>query len=373
MQLQGKARLGKKTKDLVKVLQPREIAIIDHQDLDAMGAQGLVDAGVTLVLNAADSITGRYPNLGPKILLDHNVPVVDKVGSEIFNRVNDGDLLEVISGQIYLNAGCIAQGRLLDQEIVAQITQRAKDNLNLEISKFVDNTMEYMQKEKALLLTDIQIPKIKTNMQDRHVVIVVRGMSYREDLATIRSYIDEINPVLIGVDGGADALIEFGRYPDIVIGDMDSITDNALKSGAEIIVHAYQDRSCPAAARLDDLKLDYQIMPAPGTSEDIALLLAYELDAQLIVAVGLHSHLIDFLEKGRPGMASTFLVRMKVGALLVDAKGVSRLYTSKSRYSMAPLMIAAIIPIIYFISLPTPWRQFVRLLWLQIRLFVGGL
>lgn len=374
MVISGQARLGRKTKELVKELASGEIAIIDHQDLDAMGAMGLVEAGVLAVLNAADSISGRYPNLGPELLLENQIVLIDQLGDQIFTQLKAGDLLTIKGNRVYLADRLIGVGRRLTMRQITALMEQAKENLDEEISKFVDNTMEFVQKEKEQILKGVQLPDINTCIEGRHVVVVVRGLGYLEDLKAIGAYIEEMQPILIGVDGGADALLECGHQPDIIIGDMDSITDQALKSGAELLVHAYSDGRCPGAARLDELGLEYKLFPAPGTSEDIALLLAYEMGAKLIAAVGLHSHMTDFLEKGRPGMASTFLVRMKIGSILVDAKGVSQLYqSSSSMIPPIPLLIAAILPIIVFVALASPWRQFVRLLWLQIRLFVGGL
>ena len=373
MDYSGKARLGRKTKDLAKHLQPREIAVIDHPDLDALGAQQLADCGISVVLNAADSITGRYPNLGPKLLMERGVTLIDRLGEAIFASINDGELLQVINENVYRNDALLASGRLVTVEIVDQLMEQARKNLDREVSKFVDNTIAHIQKEKHLILDNVIIPKVRVNLAGRHVVVVVRGAGYRADLEAIGSYIEDMNPVLIGVDGGADALLEFGLKPDLIIGDMDSITETALGCGAEILVHAYQDWKSPGARRLSALNVDYKVFPAPGTSEDIALLLAYELGAKLIVAVGLHSNLIDFLEKGRPGMASTFLTRMKVGSVLVDAKGVSQLYTGKAGLLHVPLLIAALIPVILLLALATSWRDLIRLLWLELRLFLGGL
>ncbi len=373
MERYGKARLGKKTKDLAKELKPKEIAIIDHGDLDALGASGLVEAHVCAIVNAASSITGRYPNLGPKLLLENNVILVDNVGVEIFDRVKTGDLLRIEDGKIFCNNELVATGTLLSLEMVIQTMEQAKNNLGGEIRKFVDNTLEYAAKEKKLILEDMEMPTIHTQLTNFHTVVVVRGLGYRDDLEAISAYIEEMNPVLIAVDGGADALLEYGHTPQIIIGDMDSVSDKALLSGAEILVHAYNDGRCPGKERLDTLQVAYQVFPAPGTSEDIALLLAYEKGAKLIVAVGTHSNLIDFLEKGRAGMASTFLVRMKMGSVLVDAKGVSQLYNGRSGVIPFPVMIAAVVPILLFIALASPWRHLVRLLWLQIRLFVGGI
>lgn len=373
MRYKGQVRLGRKTKELVKNLKSREIAVIDHPDLDAVGAMQLADSGVSVVLNAADSITGRYPNLGPELLLERGIVLIDRLGDAIFTQLQDGDQIQIVQQNIYLNEHLVASGRLVTRDLVLSLMEEARKNIDAEVFKFVDNTIEYMQKEKQLMLADLIIPKVRTPIKDRHVVVVVRGINYRDDLRAIGAYIDDMNPVLIGVDGGADALLEFDHTPDLIIGDMDSVSSETLNCGAEILVHAYQDGRSPGARRLSELGIDYKIFPAPGTSEDIALLLAYELGAQLIVAVGLHSNLIDFLEKGRPGMASTFLTRMKIGSILVDAKGVSQLYKGKAGILPIPLLIAAVIPILLIIMLATSWRDLLRLFWLELRLFIGGL
>ena len=166
--------------------------------------------------------------------------------------------------------------------------------------------------------------------------MVVRGYHYREDLAALRPYIREYRPVMVGVDGGADALIESGYTPHVIVGDMDSVSDGALRCGAELVVHAYRDGRAPGLDRLHRLGLEGIVFPAAGTSEDIAMLLADEGGASLIVAVGTHATLMEFLDKGRSGMASTFLTRLRVGSKLVDAKGVSRLY--RSRISLSSLL-----------------------------------
>jgi uncharacterized membrane-anchored protein len=373
LRYKGQVRLGRKTKELVKNLKSREIAVIDHPDLDAVGAMQLADSGVSVVLNAADSITGRYPNLGPELLLERGIVLIDRLGDAIFTQLQDGDQIQIVQQNIYLNEHLVASGRLVTRDLVLSLMEEARKNIDAEVFQFVDNTIEYMQKEKQLMLADLIIPKVRTPIKDRHVVVVVRGINYRDDLRAIGAYIDDMNPVLIGVDGGADALLEFGHTPDLIIGDMDSVSSETLNCGAEILVHAYQDGRSPGARRLSELGIDYKIFPAPGTSEDIALLLAYELGAQLIVAVGLHSNLIDFLEKGRPGMASTFLTRMKIGSILVDAKGVSQLYKGKAGILPIPLLIAAVIPILLIIMLATSWRDLLRLFWLELRLFIGGL
>jgi uncharacterized membrane-anchored protein len=201
---------------------------------------------------------------------------------------------------------------------------------------------------------------------------VVRGYDYKADLKALRTYIREVKPILIGVDGGADALVEEGYKPDIIIGDMDSVADATLKCGAELIVHAYAGGRAPGLSRLQELGLSATVFEAAGTSEDIAMVLAYEKSAELIVAVGTHANLVEFLDKGRQGMSSTFLVRLKVGGKLVDAKGVNKLYRSSVKISHLGLLLLGGLTAIIAIIIATPAiRQSIRLMLVQVKLILG--
>jgi uncharacterized membrane-anchored protein len=237
--------------------------------------------------------------------------------------------------------------------------------------------MEYLRRERELLLDGVGVPDIRTPLDGRHVLVVVRGYDYRDDLAALRPYIREYRPVLVGVDGGADALREVGLKPDIIIGDMDSVSDDALRSGAEVVVHAYRDGNAPGLARVQELGITPVIFPAAGTSEDVALLLADEKGASLIVAVGTHATLVEFLDKGRSGMASTFLTRLRVGGKLVDAKGVSRLYRSRIRIGTLLLLViaTAIAFIVAFTVTPGGqlYREFFSADWHSFTHWVSGL
>ncbi|NLN76638.1 MAG: hypothetical protein GX139_10045 [Armatimonadetes bacterium] len=352
MQVLGTIRLDKKTKNLAKRLKPGEIALINHVDIDSTAARMLVEAKVAAVVNAARSCSGRYPNLGPKVLLDARIPLIDGAGESLFDDIKEGEQIALRDGQVCRGDQVIAQGELLDKHSVNRQLNDAKNNLGAELEHFAENTLTYVTREKSLLLDPAILPDVATNINGRHALVVVRGESYKEDLAIIRSYINDVRPVLIGVDGGADALLEIGLKPDIIIGDMDSVSDNTLSCGAELIVHAYASGESPGLKRIQNLGLSAKICSVPGTSEDIALLLAYEKGAEMIVAVGTHSHLIDFLDKGRRGMSSTFLVRLKVGNRLVDAKGVSKLYrVQPSGRHAAALGLAALIVVIVIIAL----------------------
>ncbi|WPF80924.1 putative cytokinetic ring protein SteA [Sanguibacter sp. 4.1] len=335
----GTAKVDRRTKDLTKRLRPGDIAVIDHLDIDRVAAEALVAAQPAAVLNAAKSISGRYPNLGPSILVDAGVVLVDDLGADIMS-VREGKTLRIEDGAVYLGDTLVTEGVLQDAEKVGADLEEAREGLSAQLESFAANTMDYLRRERDLLLDGVGIPAITTKIAGRQVLIVVRGYHYREDLQTLRSYIKEFRPILIGVDGGADAIIEAGWQPDLIVGDMDSVSDKTLRCGAEVVIHAYRDGRAPGLERVEALGVPFVVFPAAGTSEDIAMLLADDMGAEVIVAVGTHATLVEFLDKGRAGMASTFLTRLRVGGKLVDAKGVSRLY--RHRISTAQLVLLAV-------------------------------
>jgi uncharacterized membrane-anchored protein len=325
----GTVRIDGRTKDLTKRLRPGDIAVIDHQDVDRVSAEALLGCRPAAVINAARSITGRYPNMGPQILVQAGVPLLDNVGHDVMLALRDGQRARLDGDTLYVGEVVVAKGILFDADIVAAAMIEARAGLAVQLEAFAANTMEYLRRERALLLDGVGVPDITTVLEGRHALVVVRGYHYKDDLDTLHSYIREYRPVLIGVDGGADALLEAGHRPDLIVGDMDSVSDATLRCGAEIVVHAYRDGRAPGLERVRKLGLDSVVFPATGTSEDVAMLLADDKGASLIVAVGSHATLVEFLDKGRSGMASTFLTRLRIGGKLVDAKGVSRLYRSR--------------------------------------------
>ncbi|MCW2620281.1 MAG: thiamine pyrophosphokinae, catalytic region [Modestobacter sp.] len=371
----GTARLDRRTKNLTKRLRPGDIAVIDHVDVDRVSADSLVACKVGAVINAAPSTSGRYPNLGPGILVDAGIPLVDGVGKELLTQVKEGTALRVEGNKVYAGETLVAEGVEQTPETVAEAMAEARAGLSVQLEAFAANTMEYMKRERALLLDGVGVPDVATQIEGRHVLLVVRGYDYKEDLQALRPYIRDYRPVLIGVDGGADALKEAGYQPDMIIGDMDSVSDSVLRCGAEVVVHAYADGRAPGLQRVLDLGVEAITFPASATSEDIAMLLADEKGASLIVAVGTHATLVEFLDKGRGGMASTFLTRLRLGGKLVDAKGVSRLYRSRiSTLALVLLVLAALVSItaalavstashIYFDLLVDQWDSFV--FWLE--------
>ncbi len=362
----GVARIDRRTKRLVSRLQPGDIAVINHEDLDRVAAETLVDAAPVAVVNAAASISGRYPNLGPLLLCQAGIPLVDDVGPEVMESIHEGAPITIDGGRVLVGTEVVATGVRQSTASVDAAIDVARANMGPELERFAENTVGYIREEIELLSGTLDLPAVRCKIAGRHVLIVVRGIDYKDDLSLLQQsgYLRGERPVVIGVDGGADALLEIGAVPDIIIGDFDSVSEGALRCGAQLIVHGYTDGRAPGAKRLDDMGLPYTVFSAPGTSEDIAMLLAYEKGAELMVAVGTHNSMVEFLDKGRAGMASTFLVRMKVGDALVDAKGVSRLYRSSVRtMDLVWMILAAAFTLAVALMLSEPVRLVLRAFW----------
>jgi uncharacterized membrane-anchored protein len=336
----GPARLDRRTKHLVRRLSADDIAIIDHADLDRVSAEELLEAGVRVVINVSDSQTGRFPNPGPLLLVRGGVRLIDAPGADLFEKVSDGELLTVRGAGLFRNGTRLVAGKELRADELSDALRDQRSRVTEALETFAENTMRYLREEGRLLSEGIGFPALETRFRDRHALVVVRGPGHKRDLRIVRPYVRDFRPVLVAVDGGADALLEAGYKPDVIVGDMDSVSDRALRSARELVVHAYEDGAAPGAQRVRDLGLSHHLVPAPATSEDVALLLAYEKGAELIVAVGTHFNLIEFLERNRSGMSSTFLTRLKVGEILIDAKGVSRLVSR--RVGLWPLVAFAV-------------------------------
>jgi uncharacterized membrane-anchored protein len=332
----GTARLGKLTKELVPRLTAADIAIIDHTDLDRVSAEELVESGVRIVVNVAESQSGRFPNPGPLLLVRGGVRLIDAPGAELFDAVSDGDRLTIRGTSVFHKETCLVTGRALEERELAAALAEQQGRVTEALRDFADNTMRYLREEGQLLTEGLDFPALATSFRDRHALVVARGPGHKRDLRIVRPYVRDFRPVLVAVDGGAEALLEEGWAPDVIVGDMDSVSDEALRCGAEIVVHAYREGHAPGEDRLRRLGVPFDTLAAPGISEDVALLLAHEKGAELIVAVGTHFNLVEFLERNRAGMSSTFITRLKVGEILVDAKGVSRLVSR--RVGIGPLV-----------------------------------
>lgn len=366
--VKGRATVGKRTKDLTKRLSSGDIAVIDHTDLDRVAADGLIDAGVAAVVNASLSITGRYPNGGPLRLLKAGVLLLDDVGSAVMDAGIDGELVCIEANQLMVGDDVICTGHVIGEGEVQRRMEEARAGIGHELQRFAENTLEYVRQESELVFAPVHLPKLRVSFEGRHALVVVRGHDYKQDLKVLRSYIREFKPVLIGVDGGADALLEVGLKPDIILGDFDSVSERAMEAGAEHVHHVHLDGRNPGYEELQGFGKSYVEFVVDGTSEDAAMLLAYEAGAKLIVAVGTHDTMVEFLDKGRAGMSSTFLTRLRIGPMLVDAKGVARLHEpTVRRMDLLFLVLAALLVMLVITLVSEPLQVILDGVWLTVR------
>jgi uncharacterized membrane-anchored protein len=364
----GPARADRKTKELVKRLCPGDIAIIDHADIDRVAAENLIRCAPSAVINASTSFTGRYPHMGPLLIAEAGIPLIDDVGPEVLDLFTEGEELRLVGSDLWRGDEFLAAGRRQNADDLARRVILARADMGAELEAFAVNTLEWIRREAQVTFEPLVLPPLHADFRGRHALVVVRGHDYRSDLKALRAYIREFQPVLVAVDGGADALIEVGLRPDIIIGDFDSVSEEALACGADLVHHVHPDGRAPGREQLLRFGVSYVEFVAEGTSEDVAMLLAAEAGAELIVAVGTHASMVEFLDKGRAGMASTFLTRLRLGPLLVDAKGVNRLYETRLRHrDLAMLIGAAFLAMLVITIVSEPLHVFLSGLWVVIR------
>lgn len=370
--IEATVRLGTRTKHLVKRLRPGEIAVIDHADIDRIAAEELIEAGVVAVLNAAPSSQGRYPNAGPLMLARAGICLIDAPDARLFELLHEGQRVRIVDDTVYVGGEELFRGRVRHVAELEREMQEHRQRIDEALGEFAENTVAHVREETDLLTGNIDFPATRATFRDRHVLIVVRGDRHRRDLKALRAYIRDVRPLIVAVDGGADGVLEAGLSPDVILGDMDSASDAALGCGAELIVHAYPNGQAPGRERLLKAGLDHQVVPAAGTSEDVAMLMAHEKGAALIVSVGAHFNLIEFLDRKRGGMSSTFLTRLKIGERLVDAKGVSRLYNPSSTLAPLAFFAVAFLVLLTILVITSPALGDVfELVWLKIRIWLG--
>ncbi|HEV3475967.1 MAG TPA: putative cytokinetic ring protein SteA [Rubrobacteraceae bacterium] len=374
VRLSGRAVLGMKTKEILPQLDAGTIPVINHENLDRITAETLVEAGVGAVVNAAGSATGEYPNMGPFILARAGVYILDGVGHKVFERLSTGDEIELRGDGVYRGGELLAVGEHLDEETAERRLRESRKVVGRALESFAQNTVEFMRHEQDLLFSKLPVPnELAGEIRGRHVLVVVRGYDYRQDLAALRTYLREVRPFIIGVDGGADAVLEAGWTPDLVFGDMDSVSEKGLRAPDHVLVHAYPNGEAPGLGRVRAAGIkDAKTLPAPGLSEDVAILIAEQCGAELIVAVGTHVGLVEFLDKGRKGASSTFLTRLKVGPRLVDAKGVSKLYPSRlSVWLLVALVVAGLLAVSAIVYSSTSLADIFQILAIKLRLILG--
>jgi uncharacterized membrane-anchored protein len=384
--VRGPVRTGRRTKLLVKHLARGDVALVDHLDIDRVSAEELIAAGAVAVLNCSSSSSGSYPNLGPQLLVEAGILLIDLPDDSLFDAVSEGEELVVLAegaidgpaqgplvGEVSRTGGVLARGEVLNLARVCAETEARRREIGEALERFAHNTIEHMREERELLAGRIELPRFATDFRDRSTLVVVRGVGHQRDLHALRPFIRDMRPVIVAVDGGAEALLEQGLTPDMIVGDMDSAGEAALRCGAELVVHSYPNGDAPGRRRLEELGLPFKLVPAPGTSQDVAMLIAAEKGARLIVSVGSQFNLVEFLDRNRKGMSSTFLTRLRIGEILVDAKGVSRLY--HPRPGLTPLLVviaAGLVAIVAIVWMTPALRDVVDLLWLKLQLLLGS-
>jgi uncharacterized membrane-anchored protein len=342
--LAGVARVDRRTEALLRRLRPGDIAVLDQIDLDHATAHALIAAGVTGVVNVSPSISGRFPNLGPQLLVAAGITLVDCVGADVLQAVKDGSRIRLHEGVVYAGEQELAEGVEQTCDSVADAMVEAKSGLAHQLEAFAANTIEFMRRERSMLLDGVGIPDLEVTLTDRQVLVVAAGFDHRAELARLRPYIKEYRPVLVGVGAGADALRAAGYTPELIVGDPAEISTEALTCGADVVVPAFADGHAPGLHRVQDLGAGAVTFPSSANSEDLALLLVAHHGAALVVTVGLSASMAQFLDRGRSGSnASTFLTRLQVGGLLVDSRALATLYRSRLSVGAVLLLVAAVL------------------------------
>lgn len=340
----GVARVDRRTGDLLRRVGPGDIVVFNQLDLDRRTADALVAAEVAGVVNAAASISGRFPNLGPEILVSAGVPLIDSVGTAVLHDVKEGAKLRLHEGAVFLGERELAKGTEQTAESVADQMIEAKAGMSAQLEAFSANTIEFLRRERTMILDGVGVPELFLPMKDREVLVVAPGLGHAEELRRLKRYIKEHRPVLIGVESGADTLYAAGYRPQVIVGDPDGIRTETLKSGAEVVVPAHSDGHAPGLERIQDLGIGAVTFPASGNAEDLALLLADTHGASLVVTVGSQATLAEFLDRGRSGSnPSTFLTRLKLGSRLVDGKAVATLHRARVPLAAVVLLLLAVL------------------------------
>ncbi len=346
--LTGIARVDRNTRRLLQRVGAGDIVFLDEMDLDRLTADRLVEAGVAAVVNASPSISGRYPNLGPEVLVSNGILLLDAVSSDVFTKVKDGAKVRLCEGVIYADKlakkepEALVEGIELTELGIVERMVEARNGLADHLEAFSGNTIEFIRTESSLLIDGIGVPDVELDMKKRHVVVVADGPDHAEDLKRIKPFIKEYAPVLIGVGRGADTLTRAGYQPDLIVGDPEEITATTLKCGAEVILPADTDGHAKGLERIQDLGIGATTFPSSGAPADLALLLADHHGASLIVTVGAAASLDDFFDRGRrDSNPATFLTRLKMGTKLMDAKAVAALYRHRGSGSAVALVVLA--------------------------------
>jgi uncharacterized membrane-anchored protein len=344
----GVARVDRHSEALLRRLRPGNIAVLDQLDLDRATADALVAAEVAAVVNASPSISGRFPNLGPEVLVHAGIPLLDAVGPEALHAVKDGSLIRIHDGVVYAADKMLAEGVTQTADSVADALVEAKSGLAHQLEAFAANTIEFMRRERAMLLDGVGMPDVEVDLNGRQVLVVAAGYDHAADLGRLRRYIAEYRPRLVGVGAGADALLAAGHRPDLIVGNPSEVSDRALTCGADVVVPAFTDGHAPGLHRVQDLGAGAVTFPSSANPEDLALLIAHHRGASMIITVGLSATMGEFLDRGRTGSnASTFLTRLQTGGRVVDGRVVAALYRNRiSGWVVLLLVLSALVAVV---------------------------
>ncbi len=344
----GTARVDRDVDRLLRRVCPGDIVVLDVLDLDRITADALVDAEIAAVVNASPSVSGRYPNLGPEVLVANGVTLIDETGPEVFKKVKDGAKVRLFNGGVYSGDRRLIRGTERTDQEIADLMQEAKSGLVAHLEAFAGNTIEFIRSESPLLIDGIGIPDVDVELRHRHVVVVADEDHAADDLKRLKPFIKEYQPVLIGVGTGAEVLRKAGYRPQLIVGDPNELSAEVLKCGAQVVLPADADGHAPGLERIQDLGVGAMTFPAAGSPTDLALLLADHHGAALLVTAGHSANIETFFDRSRQhSNPSTFLTRLRVGEKVVDAKAVATLYHNRiSGGAIALLILTMLISVI---------------------------
>lgn len=339
----GTVRVDRDLRALAGRLREGEFAVIDRVDLDRQSAELLVSAGARAIVNAAPTVSGRYPSLGATVVLDADVALLDRVGSDVLSTLKDGDEVRLVGDELHRRQQFVARGIRQDASTVADSLAQAEAGLATQMEAFAASAAEYLRREHHLLLEPGGLPELRTSLQDRDVVVVAPGPDARDDLKRLRGYAREYRPAVIAVGPVADAAREAGFKPTIVVGDLSDVSDQTIRGAADLIVTTGAEGSSGGLLRIDRMGLARTVVNTTVRPQDLALLIADQADARVIVLAGADRTLTSMLDSGQTAAAADFVTRLRVGSRLHDAEAVARMHRPRiSGWLVALLLLVSV-------------------------------
>lgn len=341
----GPARLCRHGADLSSV-RSGDVVVVDVTDLGADTAQALVEKGVAAVLNVSSSSTGRYPNLGPQVLAGAGIPLVDRVGESVWQTLRSGDVVRVDGGAVHLGDTAVATGVEMTESRVRDQLDEASSGLSSQLDSIVTNAADTLRRDRAMLLEGAGIPAVSTDIKGRPVVVVTDGPDAAGDLKSIRSFVRDHDPVLIGVAGGAELLISAGLRPHLLVGRGDDFSGRMIERSGEVVIVSPSGR-LDRPEQFEAHGRQPVIFTATGTPDNLAVLLADQNEAAVIVLVGGPTRLVDLVDGDTADAAGTFIARLRAGSRVVDAQAVRWFARQRlSWFTPLLLLVAGIVAVV---------------------------